>query len=248
MGLSGKAALITGATSGLGRHFAKLLSGAGARVAVTGRRRERLESLKSEIEEAGGICAAIALDVTDAKQIPAAFDAAEAALGPLDLLINNAGVNVQGRAVEQTVDVFDSIVNTNLRGPWLMATEFARRAIARKSGGHIVNIASIGSFRALPGLSLYCISKAGLAMMTQSLAREWVRHDIRVNAICPGYIETEMNSDWFQSDKGRAQVQTFPARRLMGESDLDGLLMLLASDASGAINGALLTVDDAQSL
>lgn len=243
--LSGKVALITGATSGLGRHFAKLLSGAGARVAVTGRRLERLQSLQKEI---GGACAAFELDVTDAKQIPAVMDAAEAALGPLDLLVNNAGVNVQGRAVEQSVENFDTVMNTNLRGAWAMATEFARRAMARKAGGNIINIASIGSFRVLPGLSAYCVSKAGLAMMTQCLAREWIRHNIRVNAICPGYIETELNSDWFQSEKGRAQVQSFPAKRLMQESDLDGLLLLLASDESRAINGALLTVDDAQSI
>ena len=140
------------------------------------------------------------------------------------------------------------MMNTNLRGAWLMATEFARRAMARKSGGNIINIASIGSFRVLPGLSAYCISKAGLAMMTQCLAREWIRHNIRVNAICPGYIETELNTDWFQSEKGRAQMQSFPAKRLMQETDLDGLLLLLASGASNAINGALLTVDDAQSL
>lgn len=246
--LSGKTALITGATSGLGRHFAKLLSAAGARVAVTGRRLDRLESLKKEIAQSGGTCAALELDVTDAKQIPALFDAAEAALGAVNLLINNAGVNVQGRAAEQSIADFDAVMNTNLRGAWAMATEFARRAIARKSGGSIVNIASIGSFRVLPGLTAYCVSKAALAMMTQCLAREWVRHNIRVNAICPGYIETELNSDWFKSEKGRAQVQGFPAKRLMQESDLDGLLLLLAGDAGSAINGALLTVDDAQSL
>lgn len=247
MDLSGKTALITGATSGLGRHFAKLLSTSGARVAVTGRRLDRLQSLKHEIEEKGGTCAALELDVTDAKQIPGVFDVAEAALGPLNLLINNAGVNVQGRAAEQTIEDFDAVMNTNLRGAWGMATEFARRAIARKAGGNIINIASIGSFRVLPGLSAYCTSKAALAMMTQCLAREWVRHNIRVNAICPGYIETELNSAWFHSDKGHAQVQGFPAKRLMQESDLDGLLLLLAGDAN-AINGALLTVDDAQSL
>ena len=246
--LSGKTALITGATSGLGRHFAKLLSASGACVAVTGRRLDRLQSLKKEIEAEGGICAALELDVTDAKQIPEVFERAEAALGPINLLVNNAGMNAQGKSAEQSVEDFDTVMNTNLRGAWLMATEFARRAMARKSGGNIINIASIGSFRVLPGLSAYCISKAGLAMMTQCLAREWIRHNIRVNAICPGYIETELNTDWFQSEKGRAQMQSFPAKRLMQETDLDGLLLLLASGASNAINGALLTVDDAQSL
>lgn len=243
--LSDRIALITGATSGLGWHFAKLLAAHGARVAIAGRRADRLKSLKEEI---GENCAAIQLDVTDAAAIPRAYDEAERALGPVNLLINNAGMNVHRMAVDMRAEDFDTMMNTNLRGAYLMATEFARRAIARKSGGKIINLGSIGSFRVLPGLSVYCVSKAAITMMTQCLAREWVRHNIQVNAICPGYIETELNSEWFQSEKGQAQIKSFPARRLLQETDLDGMMLLLASDASRAINGALLTVDELQSI
>ncbi len=246
--LSGKTAFVTGATSGLGRHFALVLAKAGAKVAVSGRRRERLDALCGEIAKAGGKGAAIELDVTDAARIPTALDEAEAALGPVDILVNNAGMNIQGPAVEISVEDFDRVLNTDLRAPFLLARETAKRMIARGTGGRIINLGSIGSFRVLPGLAAYCISKAGIAMMTQALAREWTRHNINVNAICPGYIETELNSDWFQSEGGQKQVRGFPKRRLMRQSDLDGTLLLLASDASRAITGALMTVDEAQSL
>lgn len=246
--LGGRVAFVTGASSGLGRRFARVLAGAGANVAIAGRRAERLADLKAELESLGRKCAAVTLDVTDAAAVPRAFDAAEAALGPIDILVNNAGMNVQSLAVDMKVADFDSVIATNLRGPFLLATEAGRRMIARGKGGRIVNIASIGAFRVLPGLAAYCASKAGLAMMTQCLAREWARHDINVNAICPGYIETELNSEWFRSEGGQKQIRSFPKRRLAQESDLDGMLLLLASDASRAITGSLMTVDDAQSL
>jgi NAD(P)-dependent dehydrogenase (short-subunit alcohol dehydrogenase family) len=139
-------------------------------------------------------------------------------------------------------------MDTNVRGPFLLATEMARRMIKRGKGGRIINMASMGSFRVLPGLVSYCTSKAALAMLTQSLAREWARYGINVNALCPGYIETELNSAWFQDEKGKAQIKTFPRRRLAEEKDLDGMLLLLCSDASRAITGSLLTIDDGQSL
>ena len=246
--LTGRTAFVTGATSGLGRRFAKVLAQAGADVAIAGRRAERLADLKSEIEHLGRKCTAVPLDVTDISAIPPAFDAAEAALGPVHILVNNAGMSRDGKAVDITPQDFDAVVDTNLRAPFFMASEAARRMIARGLGGRIVNIASIGAFRVLPGLSIYCISKAGLVMMTQCLAREWARHDINVNAICPGYIETEINQDWFKSEGGQKQIKSFPKRRLAQESDLDGILLLLASEASRAITGSLMTVDDAQSL
>lgn len=246
--LSGRTAFITGATSGLGLHFARLLAAAGASVAVTGRRSERLSAIKAEIEAAGGRCAAIALDVTDDKRIGPAFDDTQSLLGPIDILVNNAGMNVPGLVLERTVEDFDRVLKTDLRAPFLMAREAAQRMITRGRGGRIINVASIGSFCVLPGLTSYCIAKAGLAMMTQCLAREWARHDITVNAICPGYIQTELNGAWFGSDKGREQIRAFPKRRLMQEHDLDGILLLLASEQSRAMTGALLTVDDAQSL
>ncbi len=246
--LSGRVAFVTGATSGLGRHFAKLLAGAGAAVALAGRRIDRLDSLKREIEEAGGRAAAIPLDVTDEKAIAPAVDAAERALGPVDILVNNAGLSVLGLAVELSAADFDMVMATNLRGPFLLATEVGRRLIAAKREGRIINIASIGAFRVLPGTTPYCVSKAGLAMMTQCLAREWARKGINVNALCPGYIETELNSEWFAGEKGKKQIAGFPRQRLAQESDLDGMFLLLASDASRTITGALLTVDDGQSL
>ncbi|MEI9989593.1 MAG: SDR family NAD(P)-dependent oxidoreductase [Rhizomicrobium sp.] len=246
--LAGRVAFVTGATSGLGRHFAKILAGAGAAVALSGRRPDRLAEVKAEIESAGGRAAAIPLDVTDAAAIAPALDAAEAALGPIDILVNNAGLSVLGLSVEISADDFDKVMATNLRAPFLLATEVGRRMIAGKREGRIINIASIGAYRVLPGVTPYCISKAGVAMMTQCLAREWARKGINVNALCPGFIETELNDAWFASDKGKAQVASFPRKRLARESDLDGMLLLLASDASRAITGSLLTVDDGQAL
>jgi NAD(P)-dependent dehydrogenase (short-subunit alcohol dehydrogenase family) len=246
--LTGRTAFVTGTTSGLGRHFAKVLAAAGAAVALAGRRTDRLAEVKAEIEAAGGRAAAIPLDVTDAAAIAPALDAAEAALGPIDILVNNAGLSVLGLAVDIAADDFDKVISTNLRAPFLLATEVGRRMIAAGREGRIINVASIGAYRVLPGVTPYCISKAGLAMMTQCLAREWARKGINVNALCPGFIETELNDEWFASDKGKAQIATFPRKRLAQESDLDGMLLLLASDASRTITGSLLTVDDGQGL
>jgi NAD(P)-dependent dehydrogenase (short-subunit alcohol dehydrogenase family) len=246
--LTGRTAFVTGATSGLGRHFAKILSGAGAAVALAGRRRDRLDAVKREIEQAGGRAAAIELDVTDETRIAPAIDQAEAELGPIDILVNNAGLSVFGLAADISAADFDKVISTNMRAPFLLATEVGRRMIASKREGRIINIASIGSFRVLPGVTAYCVSKAGLAMMTQCLAREWARKGINVNALCPGYVETELNDEWFASEKGKKQIDGFPRKRLARESDLDGMLLLLASDASRTITGSLLTVDDGQSL
>ncbi len=246
--LTGRVAFVTGATSGLGRRFATVLAKAGAAVAIAGRRVERLSALKAKLEVMGRRSVAVPLDVTDAGALSRALDGAEAALGPVDILVNCAGMNMQAAAVETGPVEFDTVMNTNLRGPFLLATEAGRRMIARGKGGRIINIASIGAFRVLPGLATYCMSKAGIAMMTQCLAREWARYDINVNAICPGYIETELNAEWFASEGGQKQIKSFPRRRLAAEGDLDGMLLLLASEAGRAISGSLMTVDDAQSL
>jgi NAD(P)-dependent dehydrogenase (short-subunit alcohol dehydrogenase family) len=246
--LTGRVAFVTGATSGLGRHFANVLAAAGAAVALCGRRTDRLVAVKAEIEAAGGKAAAIPLDVTDVAAIAPALDAAETALGGIDILINNAGLSVFGLSLELTANDFDRVIATNLRAPFLLATEVARRMIAAKREGRIVNVASIGAFRVLPGVTPYCTSKAGLAMMTQCLAREWARKGINVNALCPGYVETELNDEWFASDKGKKQIEGFPRKRLARESDLDGMLLLLCSDAARTITGSLLTVDDGQAL
>ncbi len=246
--LKGRTAFVTGATSGLGRHFAQVLGRAGARVAIAGRRADRLAAIRREIEDAGGACTEVVLDVTKDGEIAPAFDKAEGAIGPFDILINNAGVNVRGLVTELGIEDIDKVLDTNLRAPLLVAREAGRRMIARGAGGRIINTGSIATFRVLPGLTTYCISKAAIGMMTQCLAREWARYDITVNAICPGYIETELNSAWFQSEGGQAQIRSFLKRRLQKESDLDGMLLLLASEAGHAITGALLPVDDGQSL
>ncbi|MEQ1889876.1 MAG: SDR family NAD(P)-dependent oxidoreductase [Alphaproteobacteria bacterium] len=251
--LGGKNILITGTTSGLGRHFALTLAGAGARVAITGRRAERLHDLSAEISRNGGHAFSLALDVQDVPSIKQAVDDCERALGPIDILINNAGVNGAGRAIDVTAETYDELFNTNLRGAYFMATEVARRMIARhknnpQSTGRIINIVSAGAHVLLPGLSLYNISKAGMAMMTKALAREWARQGVSVNAINPGYIETELNSEWFHSEKGVAQIGTFLRRRLNQASDLDGMLLLLCSGSSAIMTGAVLDVDDGQSL
>ncbi|MGC8536324.1 MAG: SDR family NAD(P)-dependent oxidoreductase [Rhizomicrobium sp.] len=246
--LTGKTALVTGASSGLGRHFANVLARSGCAVAIAGRRRERLEGLQRDLEALGARCVPVTLDVTVASTLAKAVDEAEDRLGPVHILVNNAGMNIQGRAIDLDPSGLDQILDTNLRAPFLLATEIARRMISRGEGGRIINVASIGAFRVLAGLSAYCMSKAGVAMMTQCLAREWARYGINVNAICPGYIATELNQDWFESEAGKAQIKGFPRRQLMREQDLDEVLLLLASDSSAAVTGALFSVDDGQSL
>lgn len=246
--LSGKVALVTGATSGLGRRFALVLAKAGAKVAITGRRVERLTVLQSEIEAMGGTAAAIALDVTDPASITACMAETEGALGPVDILINNAGMNVQALPAEVTPEGFDTMFDTNVRGAFFMAQAAGRSMMARGAGGRIVNIASIGAHTVLPGLTIYCMTKAAVGMMTRSLAKEWARHQINVNAMCPGFIETELNSDWFGTEGGQKQIKSWPRRRLGVEEDLDGTLLLLASDHGRFITGSLFTVDDGQSL
>jgi len=246
--LTGRTAFVTGATGGLGHRFARVLAGAGAAVAIAARRIDRLSVLKEEIEQAGGRCTAVAFDVTDDARVAPALDEAEAALGPIDILVNNAGISISGSIVHLPLADFDAVLGTDLRAPYVLARETGRRMIARQSGGRIINVASMASFRVLAGQTPYCIAKAGLAMMTQCMAREWARYRINVNAICPGYIETEINSAWFATEKGKEHIRAMPRRRLIEKEDLDGILLLLASDASRAITGSLIGIDDAQSL
>ena len=251
--LTGKTVLITGATSGLGRHFARVVTGAGARVAVTGRRVERLNELCAEITANGGRAFPAALDLQSLASIGPVVEACEAELGPIDILINNSGISSPSRAIDVTPEIYDEIFNTNLRGAFFMATEVARRMMARRkagaqSTGKIINIASVAVHTLLPNLTLYNMTKASMGMMTKALAREWARQGINVNAICPGYVETEMNDTWFQSEPGKAQIASFLRRRLAVESDLDGMLLLLCSDQSDKITGTVVSVDDGQSL
>ncbi len=250
--LAGRTAIVTGATSGLGRRFAHLLSAAGASVALMGRRVDRLENEVAAIAAKGGKAVAIALDVAHAGAIAPAFDEAQAALGPLDILINNAGVGGEGMALDLAIESFDQTFDVNVRGVYFAAQAAAQRMIEGGAAGRdtarIVNIASIVGFTPIQGLSAYAGSKAAVLMITQTMAREWARHGIAVNAICPGYIETEINADWFKTEGGQKQVKGFPRRRLMDEGALDETLMLLCGPAARFITGTAITVDDGQSL
>jgi NAD(P)-dependent dehydrogenase (short-subunit alcohol dehydrogenase family) len=250
--LAGQTALITGASSGLGTHFARLLAREGAAVALAARRTERVQALAEEINAAGGMALPLRLDVAQADAIAPALDEVEAKLGPLCLMINNAGVGGEGRALDLAIEQIDEILAVNIRAVFVGAREAARRMIASgaaaRKQARIVNIASIASHTVLPGLSAYCASKAAVVMMTKAMAREWARRGVAINALCPGFIATEMNSDWFGTDAGASQVAGFPRRRLMEASDLDAAFLLLAGPGAHAMTGSVITVDDGQSL
>lgn len=241
-------AFITGATSGFGARFAEVLSDAGARVVITGRRVERLYALRDKIAAKGGQATALALDVTDVAGIRASVSAAEKAAGPISILVNNAGLNIQSSASALSEEDYNTLMNTNVKGAFFVAQAVGTRMVEQKIQGRIVNIASIGAFKALPGLVAYSMSKAAVAMMTKGLAREWAKHHIAVNAICPGFIETELNDQWFQSEGGQRQIAGFPRRRIGRAEDLDATLLLLCSKHASFITGSLFTVDDGQLL
>lgn len=246
--LDGVVAVVTGASGGLGEHFARLLAREGAAVALTARRSDRIEAIARDLVQTGARAIAVPLDVGDAHAIGPAFDRIQEALGPIGVLVNNAGVGGEGLALDLSVEDFDNTFAVNVRGTYFAAVEAARRMIAADIAGRIVNIASIASHTVLPGLSAYCGSKAAVAMLTQSLAREWARKGIAVNALCPGYIETDINAEWFRSEGGQKQIRGFPRRRLMEPTDLDAALLMLAGPAAGSITGSVITVDDGQSL
>lgn len=242
--LDGKTALVTGASSGLGRQFALTLARAGARVALAARRTDRLAALAEEIASFDGRALPVKMDVNDIPGIRAAVDAVETELGPIDILINNSGVSAPKRAVEVEVEDYDFTFNTNVRGAFFVAQAAARSMIKHKVKGRIVNIASVAGLKVIPDLSTYCMSKAAVVQMTKALALEWARYDINVNAICPGYIDTDINHHHWDTDAGQKLIQLLPRKRLGKPEDLDGLLLLLASDQSQFINGAVITADD----
>ncbi|WP_296596493.1 SDR family NAD(P)-dependent oxidoreductase [Phenylobacterium sp.] len=241
-------ALVTGASGGLGEHFARLLTANGAAVAVTARRVEKIQALADDLNAHGGNAIALALDVADAHAIAPAMDKVVAELGGLDILVNNAGIGGEGLALDISIEDFDQTFAVNVRGLFFAAREAARRMIAAGVEGRIVNIASIASHTVLPGLSAYCGSKAAVAMLTKSLAREWARKGIAVNALAPGYIETAINDAWWPTEGGQKQLKGFPRRRLMDATDLDEAFLLMAGPAARAMTGSLITVDDGQSL
>ncbi len=250
--LAARVAVITGASGGLGAHFARLLAKHGASVALTARRLDLVEALAAEIVAEGGRATALKLDVADAQSIGPVFDEIEAELGPLSILINNAGVGGEGLALDLTVEDWDRTFDVNVRGVFFAAQQAARRMLASGTAeagtARIVNIASIASHTVLPGLSAYNASKSAVAMLTRSLAREWSRRGIAVNAIAPGYIETDINAGWWATEGGQKQLKGFPRRRLMEASDLDATVLMLCGPAARAIAGTLITIDDGQSL
>ena len=240
--MGGKTVLVTGASSGLGRHFAQVLAGAGAKVAVAARRVEKLESLAAEIADAGGSAVAVGMDVTDRSSVTAALDEVTSESGVPEVLINNAGIATGAGDLDVTDADWHKVLDTNLEGTWIVAQETAKR-MKDAGGGNIVNTASILGIRVSAGVAPYAISKAGVIQMTKVLALELARHQIRVNALAPGYIETDLNQDFLNSDPGQAMIKRVPMRRCGRVQDLDGPLLLLASDASSYMTGAVIPVD-----
>ncbi len=243
--LAGRVALVTGASGGLGRHFARVLHGAGAQVVLAAR---RLDAVADAAGALGERAMAVALDVTDAASIAAALDAVEARFGPCDLLVNNAGIAVTRPFLDQTEADWDQVMDVDLRGAFVMAQAAAKRMVAAGKGGAIVNIASIGGVRIIPGVAAYTAAKAGLIQLTRQMGVELARHRIRVNAIAPGYIETDINRDFFASEAGQAMIRRVPQRRLGTVDDLTGPLLLLASDAGAHMTGSVVTVDGGHSV
>jgi len=246
-GLEGRNAIVTGASSGLGRQFALTLARAGVRVALAARRADRLQAVADEIAGFDGRAIPVRLDVGEPESVRECVEAAETELGPITILVNNSGMAVTKPALEQEVADWDSVVGTNLRGAWLVAQEVARHMAGHGHGGSIINIASILALRVAKGLAPYAASKAGLAQLTRALALELAEHGIRVNAIAPGYFETEINAGFFDTDAGRKMMRRIPMGRIGRMEELDGLLLLLASDASAYVTGAVLVVDGGQS-
>ncbi|MBO0345566.1 SDR family NAD(P)-dependent oxidoreductase [Roseibium limicola] len=242
--LNGKRVLITGASSGLGEHFARLCAKSGAYVGIAARRTDRLDELEQELVGLGASGArAIELDVSDGASIHACRAKAVEAFGGLDLLVNNAGIIREGRALDKTAEDFDAVMDVNLRGVWLMAISCGRHWRDSEEPGNIINIASTAGIRVRAELASYSVSKAGVIQMTKAMALEFARHNVRVNALAPGYFETGLNEGFFQTDKGERLLKQIPMRRKGEMQDLDGPFLLLASDASSYMTGAVIPID-----
>lgn len=251
--LTEKIALVTGASSGLGAQFARVLAANGALVVLAARRVERLKELRAEIESQGGAADVVPLDVGDLESIEAAVAKIEAENGPIDILVNNAGVSTVGRLTDVTPLDYDFMFDTNVKGAFFMAQAVARRMINRAKRqqdfrGRIVNIASVAAFKVVSQIGVYCMTKAALVHMTRVQANEWGRYGINVNAICPGYIRTEINESHWDTEAGQKLVQMLPRRRVGEASDLDSALLMLVADESQFINGAVIAADDGLSV
>jgi len=246
--LTGKVAIVSGASSGLGRHFALTLAMAGAKVAIAARRTEKLKELATEIEAFDGRAFPVTLDVTEAASVREAVAAAETELGPIGILVNNAGIASTVPLLETDETAWDQVMDTDLRGAWLLAQEVAKHMVRLGHGGSIVNVGSILGIRALAQVAAYSSAKAALHHLTRAMAVELARHSIRVNAIAPGYIETDLNRPFLQSPAGQALLKRNPQRRAGVPADLDGILLLLASDASLYMTGTVIPVDGGHSI
>ena len=250
--LSGRVAFITGASSGLGTQFAKTLAKSGAAVVLAGRREERLKTLRADIESDGGVAHVVTVDVTDHDSIKAAVAHAETEMGAIDILVNNSGVSTTQKLVDVSEDDYDFIFDTNTKGAFFMAQEVGKRMLARAkgsapgtfTGGRIVNIASMAGLRVLGQIGVYCMSKAAVIHMTRSMALEWGRFGINVNALCPGYIDTEINHHHWQTEGGKKLIDMLPRKRIGQPQDLDAVLMMLCANESHFINGAVIQADD----
>ena len=245
--LTGRRAIVTGASRGLGRHFALTLARAGAKVALAARGIDRLEEVVKEIEGFGGCVVAIQVDVTDGKSVEMCVGTAEKTLGAIDILVNNAGIAITKPLLEHAEEDWDSVLDTNLKGVWLMAQKVAQRMVHCGRGGSIINISSVLGERGIAQLPGYCASKGGIINLTRAMAVELAPYGIRVNTIAPGYIETDMNRQFFATQAGQRLIKRIPQRRLGQMEDLDGTLLLLASDASRYMTGSVITIDGGQS-
>jgi NAD(P)-dependent dehydrogenase (short-subunit alcohol dehydrogenase family) len=243
LSLQGKAALVTGASSGFGRHFARVLAAAGAKVALAARRLDVLEQIASEIRGDGGDAAALEMDVTDRASVAKAVAGAEAALGPITILVNNAGVPSGAFFTKTSEEEWRSVMAVNLDGVFRVGQETARRMAANRTGGSIINIASLLGFGVIKGLSTYSATKAAVISLTKSMALELARDRIRVNALAPGYFATEFNDAYLASEAGKRMMARVPMGRAGAVHELDGPLLLLASDAGAFMTGSVVTVD-----
>ena len=241
--LEGKVALVTGASSGFGSHFAPMLAEAGAKVVLAARRTEMIQAEADKIVAAGGEAIAVTMDVTNSDSIADALTAAEAAFGTITIVVNNAGITIPKLLLDLSDEDWSRVVDTNLTGLAFVTRESARRMIAAGTGGSIVNIASITAERVQKALTSYAASKAGVVQFTKAAALEFAQHKIRVNALCPGYFQTPLNRDWFQTDDGQALIGRIPQRRTGELQELNGPLLLLASDAGSLMTGSAVTVD-----
>ncbi len=250
--LSGRVAFVTGASSGLGAQFARTLSRAGAGVVLAARRMERLKTLRAELEAEGGDAHVVELDVTDRDSISSAVAHAETEMGTIDILVNNSGVGASHKLVDVTPDDYDHIMSTNTRGAFFVAQEVGKRMIARSlgaapgtfTGGRIVNVASMAALRVVSQIGVYAMSKAAVVHMTRAMALEWGRYGINVNALCPGYIDTEINHEHWQTEAGKKLMNMLPRKRVGEPADLDSALMMLCANESRFINGAVISADD----